>query len=113
MRRVEYPTPAQMVHSEPFELNTIKRLHKLFPKESRLRLTYGFPEDECCDLEIEYQVKKGGRWRAIGFAQGMMQFQWLPEGSSGEFLGWIHDLYHDQVDIENSPVDKLHEDCFT
>jgi hypothetical protein len=42
-----------------------------------------------------------------------MLFKWLPEGSAGEFIGWIHDLYHDEVDIEDSAVDKLHEECFT
>ena len=113
LRLSEYPTPEYMVEGEPFPLDKIKRLRKLFPKESSLKLTYGFPDEECCDLEIEYQVKKGGRWRHIGYAQGMMTFKWLPANSASEFISWVHDLYHDEVDIEGSEVDKLWEECFT
>lgn len=113
MKAREYPTPKELVYGKPFLVSSIKRLKPLFPKTSRLEITYDYNDDGMCDLFIRYQAKPKGRWRTIGNVGDTMTFKYLPDGSGIEFIGWINSFYHDEVDIEDSPVDKLYDDCMT
>jgi len=113
MKAREYPTPVELVRGKPFLIFSIKRLRKLFPKTSRLEITYDYNEDGMCDLFIRYQAKPKGRWRDIGSVADTMNFTYLPPGSATEFMGWINDFYNDEIDVEDSPVDALYDDCMT
>ena len=113
MKVFKYPPPNLLVEGKPFYVEQVKRLKPYFPKGSRLELEYDPDVEGFCDLFIRYQAKPKGRWREIGYVQGAMTFKYLPPGSSGEFIGWIHDLYHDKVDVKNSKVDALYQDCMT